>query len=388
PTSLITVVPNGATTGKITVTVNGKTGISILDFTVTSGTSGLATTGGLGWARSGHTATLLPNGKVLIAGGSGPNATFIPCEIYDPATGAFTVTGTLNTTRAEHNAFLLANGKVLVIGGHQGTTTANICELYDPATGVWTNGGSMANLGLDAPAAPTYRFGTGRAVLLPNGRVLATGGGNAFGADGMRAEVYNPATGLSLPTGNMPDGDRVFHTNTLLNNGKVLVAGEDHGTDADNTVLYDPAVNEFSTTGKLAVNRTYATAVLLSDGKVLLSGGFEYVNSAATAICTLYDPTSGTWSNTGTMARARLNFASVRLPDGKVLVVGGSKSDIDYEVYDPALGTWPISGASTNIPNGRANPTLTLLPNGQVLIVGGTNYNNGSAIPLCELYTP
>ncbi|MEO5978966.1 MAG: IPT/TIG domain-containing protein, partial [Chryseolinea sp.] len=328
PTSLITVVPNGATTGKITVTVYGKTGTSPLVFTVTSGQSGLAMTGGLSYPRSGHTATLLPNGKVLIAGGSGPNATFMPCEIYDPATGVFSVTGTLNTTRGEHNAFLLSNGKVLVIGGHQGTTTANICEVYDPATEQWTEAGSMANLGL--PANPTYRFGSGRAVMLADGRVLATGGGNAFLANGFKAEIYDPTTAVSTLTDVMPDGDRVFHTNTLLNNGKVLLAGEDHGNDANNTLLFDPATNAWTTTGKLALNRTYATATLLADGKVLLAGGYEYINSATTAICTLYDPASGTWTNTGTMVRARLNFASVRLPDGKVLVVGGSKSDIDY----------------------------------------------------------
>src|SRR6266550_3634306 len=126
-------------------------------------------TGSLNTARDNHTATLLPNGKVLVAGGAGNISNFLnSAELYDPASGSWTATGSLNTARYSHTATLLPNGKVLVAGGFNGSFLTS-AELYDPASGSWTATGSL-NTGRD--------FHT--ATLLPNGKVLVAGGFNGL----------------------------------------------------------------------------------------------------------------------------------------------------------------------------------------------------------------
>ena len=141
-------------------------------------------TGDLNTARYAHTATLLPNGKVLVAGGAGPNScSSTPtstAELYDAVSGTWSATGNLNTARSNHTATLLRNGQVLVAGGYAPQVFLNSAELYDPATGMWR---------------PTGSFNTIRAndsaTLLPNGKVLAVG---ASSAELISAELYDPAT--------------------------------------------------------------------------------------------------------------------------------------------------------------------------------------------------
>jgi N-acetylneuraminic acid mutarotase len=132
-------------------------------------------TGSLNSARGGHTATLLPNGKVLVTGG---NAYLSSAELYDPASGSWTLTGSLNTSRVGHTATLLSNGKVLVAGGFNGGSGfLAIAELYDPATESWTVTDSLN------PARSEHT-----ATLLPNGHVLVAGGSN--GNSLSNAELY------------------------------------------------------------------------------------------------------------------------------------------------------------------------------------------------------
>ena len=139
-------------------------------------------------ARYDHTATLLPNGQVLVAGGFGGNY-LASAELYDPATGLWTATGSMAAARFCHTVTLLPNGQVLVAGGFNDASGALAsAELYDPATGLWTATGSMA----------TKRDGH-TATLLPNGQVLVAGGYN--GVFLASAELYDPATGLWTATG-------------------------------------------------------------------------------------------------------------------------------------------------------------------------------------------
>jgi len=159
-----------------------------------------ALTGNLVQYRYGHTSTLLPNGKVLIAGGWYADQ---HAELYDATTGTFSVTGTMNGGhRNGHFAVLLPNGKVLVGGGQwPGTAYSSTVELYDPATGLWTLTGSMNQNRGNGPAA----------TLLPNGKVLVAGGTGDYPTfphqrSNVSAELYDPATGVWTTTGNMATG--------------------------------------------------------------------------------------------------------------------------------------------------------------------------------------
>lgn len=318
-------------------------------------------------ARASHTATLLPNGKVLIAGGfAGSGAEGSPyasAEIYDPASGRFTPTASMTARRSGHTATQLKNGKILITGGWTGRYDAHgTAELFDPATEIFTPTGSMV----------VQRAGN-TATLLPDGKVLVAGGVDRNENALASAEIYNPATGLFTLTGNMSQ-PRGAHTATLLKNGKVLIAGGGSGHYPSETVyrsaeLYDPATGAFTPAGEMTVVRHKHAAVLLPNGKVLVVGGSnnrdwrgEYSSAE------LYDPAHGTFQATGSMSlvRFKLPSAAVLLHNGKVLVAGGGER---AEVYDPA--TEMFSTAAGNLGAARFFASATLLANGQALITGG-----------------
>ena len=141
-------------------------------------------TGPLKVGRLYHTATLLPNGKVLIAGGEASTGATNSAEIYDPLTGSNTLTTSMHQIRFGHTATLLLNGKVLVTGGGNNVSVTNSAELYDPLSGSWSITGSMTS-------ARYYHAAT----LLPNGKVLVTGGRDQTYTRLSSAELYDPATG-------------------------------------------------------------------------------------------------------------------------------------------------------------------------------------------------
>jgi WD40 repeat protein len=332
-------------------------------------------TGTMRITRAGHTATLLPSGKVLVAAGAKHGTSLRSAELYDPATGTWTLTGSLSTARYGHTATLLPSGKVLVAGGHLPLTSA---ELYDPATGTWTPTGSM---------------GTPRtshtATLLASGKVLVAGGlGNDV--DQSSAELYDPATGTWMATGSLR-GSRESHTATLLASGKVLVAGgyrrPGSSTDQGDVVigsvnsaeLYDPATGMWTPTGKLGTRRYHHTATLLPSGKVLVAGG---TNGTFLSSAELYDPATGMWTATGSLGTARQEHTATLLPSGEVLVAGGYNGAalISAELYDPTSGTWTVTAS---LGAARYAHTATLLPSGKVLAAGGFD---GSYLSSAELY--
>jgi WD40 repeat protein len=175
-------------------------------------------------------------------------------------------------------------------------------------------------------------------------------------------------------TGSLNTGRR-NHTAMLLPNGKILVVG-----GYSNTVywasaeLYDPATGIWATTGSLHATRSSHTATLLPNGKVLVAGGQCSGGGMAIASAELYDPASGTWTMTGSLDTGRANHTATLLPNGKVLVVGGSASGspagilYSAELYDPASGTWMMTGSLHT--TYREYHTATLLPNGKVLVAG------------------
>lgn len=319
-----------------------------------------------------HTATLLPNGKVLVVGGRGQDyAPLASAELYDPASGTWAFISPMNIVRYDHTATLLPNGKVLVAGGlgPDFTPAHSTAELYDPGTGTWTLTGSMA----------TNRAGH-TATLLISGKVLVAGGLSTFSLN-PTAELYDPATGSWTASGTLVSG-RHYHTTSLLPNGKVLIAGGRDGNNAtvSSAELYDPISATWANTGSMTTNRYGHTATLLRNGKVLVVGGRGLVNFLNSA--ELYDPVAGTWAATGAMLNYRFLHTATLLPDGKVFASGDGIGV--PSVYNPLTGTW----ADVPGPDPNSGATATLLPNGNVLVAGGNGgfLTDGDPTTEAEVY--
>jgi Kelch motif/Galactose oxidase, central domain len=311
-------------------------------------TNTFSPTGSMSAARGLHTATLLSDGRVLIAGGGqaswAPGApTFLAtAELYDPKTGTFSPTGSMSTVRASHTATLLSDGRVLIVGGEDRVDHAvATAEIYDPKAGTFSSTGSMTT----ARGFPT-------ATLLADGRVLIVGGNaGAWSYDGpflASAEIYNPKSGTFSPTGSMAT-PHAWHTATRLADGRVLVAGGEHArTDLTSAEIYNPKTGKFSPTGSMTVGRVYHAAALLSDGRVLVEGGgSDYSGNRFLASAELYDPKTGIWTATGSMADQRNLLTATLLTDGRVLVAGGfgaAEPLASAELYNARTGTFSPTG--------------------------------------------
>lgn len=244
--------------------------------------------GDMAQARTGHTATLLPGGKVLVAGGYASPAALASCELYDPATNSWTSAASLAGARNAHTATLLSNGKVLVAGGSTLNGTGNgsldSAEIYDPDTDTWSPAGNLA-----------YARNAHTATLLAGGKILVAGGWADYYSEYCgytTAEIYDPATN-NWNSGGMLVGPRFSHTATLLPTGKVLLAGGYLNLYTYNGVLntselYDPAVDSWSAAAELSYGREYFTATLLQNGKVLVAGGVGH--NAVLSTTEIYGP--------------------------------------------------------------------------------------------------
>ena len=314
---------------------NGKSDVATADlYDPSSGR--WSSTGSMSTARAGHTATLLANGQVLVAGGFSDSFTYLSsAELYNPATGVWTLTGSMSVPRTAHTATLLPSGLVLVAGGDSYSPVTNTftyystAELYHPSTGTWTATGSMS----------TFRY-LHTATLLQNGQVLAAGGFGPvdFGLQGSvpSAELYNPSTGKWKLTGSM-NQSRAYHAAVLLANGQVLVVKGDqfNGPSGNLTLtsceLYDPSTGKWTLDGNtISVAADGFSVTLLNTGKVLIAGGIVPRYPGTSVIldtAELFDPSTGTSASSGNMNVARSGHSATLLQNGQVLAAGGESKD-------------------------------------------------------------
>ncbi|MBI1801849.1 MAG: hypothetical protein HY259_03560 [Chloroflexi bacterium] len=320
---------------------------------------------GMTASRAAHTATLLPDGQVLIAGGFDAEHGLSSAELFDPATRTFSPTGPMSVARYSHTATLLPNGKVLIAGGYNGDYLSS-AELYDPAARQFIPAGQMTVARHDQLA-----------VLLSSGKVLLVGGVGVGYEFLSSAELYDPATGAFALTGSMAT-PREGHMLTLLADGRALITGGHQGRHSEIIIhasaeIYNPATGAFTPTGSMTLKRHKHDATLLSNGKVLISGGSdERDDRGAYRSAETYDPQTGifTWAGNMTTARYKHQGTSVLLKDGRVLLMGGAAS---AELYDPATGVFnPLSTGTGAM---RLFATTTLLPDGAVLLTGGYGPN-------------
>jgi N-acetylneuraminic acid mutarotase len=346
-------------------------------------------------ARSDHASVLLPDGRVLVIGGTDSVNVLKSSELFNPSTATWTAGADMKTARRGHSATLMDNGKVLVTGGFDGKAALVTAEVYDPASNVWT-----ATTG---PMTTSRRFHS--ATLLDDGKVLIAGGvvGPLITTDPKITELYNPITGLftSYTTGlALPDA-RQGHTATRLSNGCaadtcVLFVGNSGVNPASTRILnYNSTAPLSSTWSSPTKEMTYLrynhSTVVLSDNKVLVTGGFGTKSGTSTSV-EIYNPTTKEWTDLSTnssMATNRALHTSTKLQDGRVLVVGGYdglKALTTIEIFDPSDNTWTAPSASKVLNTARAMHTSTLLSSGDVLILGTYFQASGTISKTTEIW--
>lgn len=323
-------------------------------------------TGSMTQARQGHTATVLPNGTVLLTGGTmniGFRATLASAELYDPASGSFRATGSMTSAREGHTATLLRDGRVLIAGGSaNGTTTTSTAEIYNPRTGSFS---AIAPMGVPREAHT--------ATLLKNGKVLIAGGGRGGMPGGYiayaTAEIFDPSTSTFSTLNSQMVNDRVGLEAALLDDGRVLLAGGKSSrvqgpfgganlfwlAPLATAEVFDPETNSFRAVGKMQVPHYLGVATRLENGMVLVSGGWKAIGGSigGERFADLFDPVGNNFSGAD-MHVARFSQTANRLRDGDVLVAGGIDGEGNVtgtvEFYAPKRGQF-VRAPSTNPPH-------------------------------------
>ena len=343
-------------------------------------------TGSMQYARLGHTATRLLDGRVLITGGdsSGNTAPYLrSAEIYSPATGTFSPTGDMTSRRGSHTATLLPNGKVLITGGfteYVTNRTLSSAEIYDPATGSFRAIGSMNVKRTWHTATP-----------LNDGRVLIVGGFDnevpVYGTFLNSAEVFDPNTETFALVGGMAI-PRIWFAATKLADGKVLIAGgsDGYGRWTGAAEVFNPNTLSFASVGSLATPRWIHQAALMNDGRVLFPGG-NVPGDTSTTSAEVYIPATQSFSRVGDLSNAKSGASVTALNVGGVLVAGGF---IGAAFLDNAelfsVGTGTFSNVSNRMVSPRYLHTATLLSDGRVVLVGGLGSGN-QVLSTAEIFT-
>jgi len=287
-----------------------------------------------------HTATLLKDGRVLVTGGQSDTDYLKTTELYDPqkpATQAWTKGPDMFKSRWSHTATLLQNSEVLIAGGFYSSDVTASLVVYDPVQNNWK--------------VPSAIMAEGRmshtATLLANGKVIFAGGvqGSSFASmtwlDSI--EIYDPGSGAMVASNVKMSKKRAGHTATLLQNGKVLIVGGYCGNNCGNGQLvddiYDPATDTISPLAHAGDLPSSHVAVKLLDGRVLVAGDNDKVNYANVVA---YDPKGGGfWSQLPPLPVGRWGGEATILDDGSVFVVGGATESNPYTLTPSAQRYYP-----------------------------------------------
>ena len=334
-----------------------------------TGAASLASAASMSAPRAAHTATTLRDGRVLVAGGFTSQGSAQGAELFDPVTGRYLPLPAMIRTRHSHTATRLADGRVLLTGGYaEGGAPVADAEIFDPASATFRSTGPLLDARADHIAVP-----------LTNGRVLIAGGLGPGWTFLSSAEVYDPATGRSTRTGAMAVR-RESHAAVRLRDGRVLVVGGHAGRRADvvlytSAELYDPATGRFTRTGDMGTRRHKHDAVLLADGRVLVSGGSDERDDRGVYASTeIFDAARGAFTPGPSMTLGRYKHAgtSQLLASGQVLLAGGAAR---AELLDPVTRRFSVvPGAATLTGQFSA---VAALPSGDVLITGGYGGGRG-----------
>jgi hypothetical protein len=263
--------------------------------------------------RSEFASVVLSNGNIMaIGGGKEDVITLATCEIYNASTGTWSYAAPMQQARRFHEAIMLRNGKVLVVGG---TENDNRSELYDPSSNTWTYTSDLS----------IARGGGVSLVMLNDGRILATGGGNSSAFK--TAEIYDPVLQTWTKVSSSMNRTRIYHTSILLNDGRVLiVGGNGNYTDQITSEIFNPVSNSFTTISTMQSNVGHCEMALMDDGRVLIYGMGNFLNPTDTKCLQVYDPNLNQWS-TDIYPMIGANAYSIhRLNNGKILIVGGNST--------------------------------------------------------------
>ena len=303
---------------------------------------GFAETAPISVGRNGHTATLLPDGRVLVVGGESviTREQMASVELFEPASETWTAGPDLPEPRSNHVAVRLGDGRVLVAGGGKSTPIGTprgeevkaSAILFDPAADTWVATGSMLQARSHFAAA-----------RLPSGKVLVVGGGGDTHENGSECNGYGvPDCG--------PEAD-------------TLATAE----------LYDPGVGSFAATGPLAVPRHSLTLTSLPDGRAAAVAGACDVGPVSYASSEVFDETTGQWAPGPTLIdEDRLFHSAAPLPSGRVLVGGGKQSNIQFLATANTLDFSAMTAhTAPALASARTAGTFVPLQSGGVLNVGG-----------------
>lgn len=330
--------------------------------------------------RSQHASILLSNGKVLVVGGRDGTNTLNTCEIFDPNTGLFSATGSMSSPRRDFSIVAINNGNILAIAGRidNNYTQTQTCEIYNATTGTWSATGALSTVRFDYTA-----------TVLPNGKVLVIGGRSSTTpntsnwVDLNSAEIFDPGTGLWTTTSPMSLG-RAYHTATLLANGNVLVVGGASrypiAIDPFNSSeIYNPTTNIWSKAADVLSTTRFSsvhTATVITGGNIIIIGGIGTSSSSGFPLTIeSYDSVADSWSNAGSLPNGRYVHTSSLLSDGRILLAGGyeitgtlSSLATTCSVYSPDT---KIVAPAAAMNAARVNHTTTILPSGNVFTCGG-----------------